>query len=95
MNKTLVEEYCQARLMTCCKLILYLKPTKQENDDLTAEIVASICDSVITVMDNTLDKGLVVASLLNEPLFAQNQRAQVSLILFLSNFEFVLSTKST
>ncbi|XP_066930429.1 probable E3 ubiquitin-protein ligase HERC1 [Clytia hemisphaerica] len=76
MNKTLVEEYCQARLMTCCKLILSLKPARNEADELTTCMAREICSSITKVLDEALDNGTVVATILHKPLHAHLQRAK-------------------
>ena len=83
MNKTLVEEYCQARLITCGKLILTLKPARERSQDLNVEMVTNICDAIINVVENALQNGIVIASLLNRPLTVHNQRAQVIFAFFL------------
>jgi hypothetical protein len=78
VNKALIEEYCQARLMTCCKLILSLNPARNEADELTQALVNNICNAITTVVNKPLQDGTVVATMLHKPLQTHFHRAKVT-----------------
>ena len=87
----MLQEHCQARLMTCIKLILAFKSATSHDEDVTSKMktINEICESVTHVVNNSLNNGTIVATIIHKPLHTHVMRAKVRVFHNFSNAQKV------